>query len=55
MPASRPNLVIINKQKKRKRIFYLVDYAVPTDYKTKINETEKSDKYLDLARERKKL
>ena len=31
-----------------------MDIAVLTDYRTKIKENEKRDKYLDLAREQKK-
>ena len=30
-------------------------FAVPTDYKVKLKESEKIDKYQDLAREQKKL
>ena len=32
-----------------------MDFAVPTNYRIKIKENEKRDKYLDLARELKKL
>ena len=32
-----------------------VDFAVPPDYRIKLKECEKKDKYLDLARELKKL
>ena len=45
IPARRPDLIIINK---KKRICKIVDFAVP-------RESEKKDKYLDLARELKKL
>ena len=50
--ARRPDLVIINK---RKRICKIVDFAVPADYRINLKESEKMDKYLDLARELKKL
>ena len=50
----RPDLIIINK-KKKKRISKIVDFAVPADYRIKLKECEKKDKYLDLARELKKL
>ena len=45
-------LMLINKQKKR--TCYQVDFAVSTDHGVKMNESEKIDKYLDLARELKK-
>ena len=37
------------------RICLIVDLAVPTDHSVKIKENEKRNKYLDLAREQKKL
>ena len=52
IPASRPDLIIINK---RKRISKIVDFAVPADHRINLKESEKKDKYLDLARELKKL
>ena len=33
----------------------IVDFAVPTDHRIKLKECEKKDKYLNLARELKKL
>ena len=51
--ARRPNLIIINK--KKKRICKIVDVAVLADHKRKLKECEKKDKYLDLTRELKKL
>ena len=33
----------------------LVDFAVPADHRIKLKECEKRDKYVDLARELKKL
>ena len=50
--TKRPDLIIINK---KKRTCKIVDFAVPGDYKIKLKECEKKDKYLDLARELKKL
>ena len=50
--ARRPDLIIINK---KKRICKIVDFAVPVDHRLKLKECEKRDKYLDLARELKKL
>ena len=32
-----------------------MDFAVPADHRVKLKESEKNDKYLDLARELKKL
>ena len=54
IPARRPDLIIINK-KKKKRICKIVDFAVPADHRINLKESEKKDKYLDLARELKKL
>ena len=42
-----------NQQKKRTSI--IVDFAVTADHRIKLKECEKKDKYLDLARELKKL
>ena len=53
IPARRPDLIIINKIKKR--ICKIVDFAVPADHRIILKESEKKDKYLDLARELKKL
>ena len=43
------------QQKKKKRICKIVDFAVTADHRIKLKEREKKDKYLDLARELKKL
>ena len=51
--ARRPDLIIINK--KKKKICRIVDFAVPVDHRIKLKDCEKRDKYLDLARELKKL
>ena len=56
IPARRPDLIIINKKKKkRKRICKIVDFAVLADHRINLEESEKKYKYLDLARELKKL
>ena len=56
IPVRRPDLVIINnKKKKKKKICKIVDFAVPADHRINLKECEKKDKYLDLARELKKL
>ena len=52
IPARSPDLIIINKQKK---IFKIIDFAVPVDHRINLNECEKKGKYLDLARVLKKL
>ena len=44
----RPDLVIVDK---KKRTCGIVDFAVPTDQRVKLKESEKKDQYLDLARE----
>ena len=51
-PDRRPDLISINK---KKRICKIVDFAVPTDRRINLMEFAKKDKYLDLAREFKKL
>ena len=53
IPARRPDLMIINN--KKKRICKIVDFAVPAYHRINLKEYEKKDKYLDLARELKKL
>ena len=50
--ARRPDLIKINK---KKRTCKIVDLAVPADHRIKLKECKKKDKYLDLARELKKL
>ena len=47
----RPDLIIINK---KKRTCKIVDFAVLADHKIKLKESEKKDKYEDLARELRK-
>ena len=44
--ATRPDLVIIYK---KKRTYQIVDFAVPAEHRVKLKESEKKDKYLDLA------
>ena len=48
----RPDLIIINK---KKRICKIVDFTVPADHRINLKESEKKDKYLNVARELKKL
>ena len=56
IPDRRPDLIIINNNKKKKReLAKIVDFAVPADHRIKLKECAKKDKYLDLARELKKL
>ena len=43
-----------NNQQKN-RTYKIVDFAVPADHRIKLKEFEKKDKYLNLARELKKL
>ena len=50
--ARRQDLIIMNK---KKRICEIVDFVVPADHRINLKECEKKDKYLDLARELKKL
>ena len=44
-----------NNQQKIKRTCKIVDFAVPVDHRIKLKGCGKKDKYLDLARELKKL
>ena len=44
--------MVINK---KQRTCHQVNFAVPVDHKMKMKENKKIDKYLDLARELKKL
>ena len=48
-------IIIATKQKKKKRICKIVDFAVSADHRINLKECEKKDKYLDLARDLKKL
>ena len=50
--ARQPDLVIVYKKERTCRI---VDFAVLVGYRVKLKECEKRDKYLDLAKEQKKL
>ena len=49
----RPDLIIINK--KKKRTCKIVDFAVPADHRIKLKECEKKNNYLDFGRLLKKL
>ena len=56
--ARRPDFKIINKKKKKKkkkekkkRTCKIVDFAVSAEHGIKLKESEKKDKYMDLARE----
>ena len=51
--ARRPDLELIKK--KKKRTCCLVYFAVPADIRVEIKENKKINKYLDLARELRKL
>ena len=55
IPARRPELIIIKKKKKKKSISKTVDFAVLAYHRINLKESEKRDKYLDLARELEKL
>ena len=52
--ARRPDLIIINEKEKRRNC-KIVDFVVPADHRIKVKENEKKDKFLDFARELKKL
>ena len=40
-----------NNQQQKKRICKIIVFAVPVDHRINLKESEKKDKYLDLARE----
>ena len=44
-----------NNNQQKKRIWKIVDFAVPADHRINLKESEKKDKYFDLAIELKKL
>ena len=46
--ARRPDQVIVNK--KKKRTSRIVDFVIPADHRGKLKESEKWNKYQDLAR-----
>ena len=48
-------MIIIKRIIKRKRICKSVDIVVPRDHRINLKESKKKDKYLDLARELKKV
>ena len=50
--ARRPGIIVINK---KKRTWKIGNFAVLANHSIKLKESEKKDKYLDLARELKKL
>ena len=54
-PNLGPKTKSYNNQQKKMRICKIVNFAVPADHRLKLKECEKRDKYLDLARELKKL
>ena len=52
--ARRPDLVRVNK-KQKERTNWIVNFAVQANHRVKLKESNKRDKYWDLARELKKL
>ena len=44
-----------NNQQKKKKICKIVNFAVPADHRIKLKECKNKDKYIDLAKELKKL
>ena len=46
---------IKQKQKTKQKNYWLIEFAVPADYRVKLKEREKKDKYLNFARELKKI
>ena len=52
IPAKRPDLIILIK---KKRTCKIVDFDVPADHRINLKDCEMNDKFLDLAKELKKL
>ena len=44
IPARKLNRIIINEKKKKKRIYKIVDFAVPEDHRINLKKSEKKDK-----------
>ena len=58
--ARRLDLIIIKKKKKKKnrkekKTCKIVDFDVPADHRIRLKKYEKTDKYIELARELKNL
>ena len=53
IPAGRPNLSLINKNKKQKRTCHFVDFAIPADQRAKMKENK--NKFFDFVRKLKKV
>ena len=51
--ARRSDVIVIKKKKKKKKkeIAKIVNSAVLADHRIRLKESEKKDKYVDLARE----
>lgn len=45
----------LNNNKKKKKHCQIVDFTVPADYRLKLKETKKRSKYVELARELKRI
>ena len=52
--ANTLTIMPMNNQQQKKRIWKIVDFAVPVDHRIKLKECDKKDKYLDQASELKK-
>ena len=52
IPVRKPDLVLFNK---KKRTYHLMVFAILVDYRLKIKNSRKKDKYLDFSRELKKV
>ena len=60
-PCPIPTTITITPQahphdsQQKKRTCQIADFAIPADYKVKLKESKKQDKYMDLVRELEKL
>ena len=46
--ARQPDLIIINK---KKRMCKIMGFAISADYKVKLKDSEKKDKYFNIAKD----
>ena len=49
--AKRTDLMIIKKKRKEKWTCKILDFAVPSDHRVRLTESEKTDKYREFTRE----
>ena len=53
--ARRPELIIVNKKKKKMKTFRFVNFAVPADHRVELKKAKRKMRNLDFAGELKKI